>query len=150
MGCGKYDISSTCGDRYYATCTFYQTELPEWSELKDQNCVTIEETTEELYEAVTEIKDQLDNSELSGGCIEYPNSDPAQNEVNAAVQEKLCEIVQQLEDFGSPSNGVFCPNLDYGNLVDPDDCDGKPTTWCEFAQFVLNQLKTNKGFSEEA
>lgn len=126
MGCGKYDISSTCGDRYYATCTFYQTELPEWSELKDQNCVTIEETTEELYKAVTEIKDQLDNSEPSEGCIEY-----------------------LIECFSSPSNGVFCPNLDYGDLIDPDDCDGKPTTWCEFAQFVLNLLKTDGGFSEE-
>ena len=145
MGCGKYDISSTCGDRYYATCTFYQTELPEWSELKDQNCVTIEETTEELYEAVTEIKDQLDNSELSGGCIMYIEANPPQNKINNAVHEKLCEIVQQLEDFGSPSNGVFCPNLNYGDLVDPNDCDGKPTTWCEFAQFVLNQLKTIEG-----
>lgn len=144
MNCGRYDITDSCGDRYYATCTFYQTELPEWSSLSTQNCVTLEETTEELYEEITDIKDELDNSELTGGCINFLSEDPKQKDVNIAFQEKICEISEQLNKISSPINGLFCPNLDYGDLIDPSDCDGEPTTWCEFAQFVLDILKRDQ------
>ena len=122
----------------------FQIELPEWSSLSTQNCVTLEETTEELYEEITDIKDELGNSELTGGCINFLSEDPKQKDVNKAFQEKICEISEQLTKVSSPMNGLFCPNLDYGDLIDPNDCDGEPSNWCEFAQFVLDILKRDQ------
>ena len=54
--CNK--IKHTCGSIVFADCTSYQTDLPEFSELE---CPSIEETTEELYNLVGEIKEQTDD-----------------------------------------------------------------------------------------
>ena len=62
-------VKHTCtGSIQYALCTSYETELPEFSELE---CPSIEETTEELYNLVGEIKEQTDLSELGEKCLEY-------------------------------------------------------------------------------
>lgn len=143
MGCGKYNISDTCGERTYATCVFYQTDLPEWSELVEQNCVTIEETTEELYNEIDKLKDSLDTSELGNDCIDYTTNDDGDiliKDVLLVFEEKICDLESKSEGAGSPGS-QFCSNLDFGDLIDPNDCDGKPTTWCEFAQFILNKLQ---------
>lgn len=143
MACGKYNIKDSCTDRAYATCNFYQTELPLWSELENQDCVTIEETTEELYNEVSDIKDQLDTESLGQKCLEYPTNtegDVTQLEVNETFETEICNL-KSILDISATPNGVFCQNLDYGDLINPQDCDGKPTTWCEFAQFILNKLK---------
>lgn len=142
MGCGSYSISDTCGERLYATCVFYQTDLPEWSELLNQNCVTIEETTEELYNQLTDIRDSLDTSNLGENCLTYPTNEIdniRQQDVNITFEQEICNLKGLLESTANP-DGHFCSNLDYGDLVNPDNCEGIPTTWCEFAQFVLNIL----------
>lgn len=142
MGCNKYSITSTCSGSNYATCTFYQEELPEWSEYFGQeDCTTTAQTTTEIYKELTEIKESLNNEDLKGSCIPYPNSNPTQKEVNKAVQEKLCEMALQMEAMGTPESGLLCTDLDYGNLLDTYDCETKPGTWCEFAQFILDALK---------
>lgn len=145
MGCGKYSIKDSCGDRYYSTCTFYQTDVPEWSTLKDQNCVTIEETTEELYKEITKIKNNLDTSEIGDDCIVYTGigTTITQKQINKVHEEEICNLKTAIKN-ATPTNGMFCQDLNYGTLISPNDCDGKPTTWCEFAQFILNKLKTDQ------
>ena len=55
-------VKHTCtGSIQYALCTSYETELPEFSELE---CPSIEETTEELYNLVGEIKEETDFTNL--------------------------------------------------------------------------------------
>lgn len=142
MGCGKYSISETCGERVYATCTFYQTDLPEWSDLVEQNCVTIEETTGELYEQLTTIKDNLDTNSLGEKCLTYPTNtegEIAQSQVNLTFEAEICNLKSLIDPSASPDTH-FCQNLNYGTLIDPSDCDGQPTTWCELAQFLLNKI----------
>ena len=62
-------VNHTCtGSIQYALCTSYEGILPEFSELE---CPSIEETTEELYNLVGEIKEETDLSELGEKCLEY-------------------------------------------------------------------------------
>jgi len=139
--CNNYKPKHTCGQKQYAGCTFYETELPEWSSLKDEDCVVLEETTAEIYEQITDILDGIDNSELGNDCLEYTTEGGVgikQKQVNLVFEEAICNILTTLESMG---NDFSLCTLDYGELVDPEDCDGKPTTFCEFAQFVLNKLK---------
>lgn len=144
MACGSKKIKYTCGQKQFAVCTYYETDVPEWSSLLEEDCVVIEETTEELYNEVTDIKDSLDNSELGDDCLDYPTQSDGsilQKDVNLVHEENICNI---LDTLSATKNDFSLCNLDYGTLLNPEDCDEKPQTFCEFAQFILNQLNTLK------
>lgn len=143
MGCGGYDITNTCGDIFYATCTMYQTELPEWSEIT--GCVTIEKTTKELYENITTIYNSIDVEKLGKKCIDY---EVDKKDLNASVvlhifEKELCEIKNKI-DSGANPNSYFCSNLNFYDLIDHSDCDGKPDNWCELMQFLIDKIKELK------
>ena len=90
-------IKHTCGSIVFADCTSYQTDLPEFSELE---CPSIEETTEELYNLVGEIKEQTDLSELGEKCLEYlldENDKIVVKNVLLKFEEKICNLKEELE-----------------------------------------------------
>lgn len=93
-----------------ANCTMYRTELPSFSELTD--CVTIEETTEELYNLVSEIKENVDLTNLTYDCGTLPTDrsvesliqffldrDCAQQETIETMQTMIDTMQQQIEDL---------------------------------------------------
>ena len=93
--CNK--IKHTCGSIVFADCTSYQTDLPEFSELE---CPSIEETTEELYNLVGEIKEQTDLSELGEKCLEYlldENDKIVVKNVLLKFEEEICNLKEELE-----------------------------------------------------
>lgn len=131
MNCNRNKIETSCLETQYATCVKYETDLPEWSEV---DCSpTLEETTEELYEQVSNIKDDLDSSELNVSCLKLKGK--KQKEINLDLAEAICEIKDSITKNG---NVFSLCELDYGNLIDCDTT--KPRTLCEFAQFILNVL----------
>lgn len=136
MSCGKYTLKDTCGPKKYAICTYFQGELPEWSDL-DEDCVTLEETTQELYDHITEMGEPVPATDLiEPGCIIVDTIDKkTQKDINNLFQEKICQLLDGGNNSGPA--GVFCLNLDYHNL--DDNCD-TPGNWCQFAQFVLDKL----------
>ena len=91
-------VKHTCtGSIQYALCTSYETELPEFSELE---CPSIEETTEELYNLVGEIKEQTDLSELGERCLEYlldENDNIVVKNVLLKFEEEICNLKEELE-----------------------------------------------------
>ena len=90
-------IKHTCGSIVFADCTSYQTDLPEFSELE---CPSIEETTEELYNLVGEIKEQTDLSELGDACLEYlldENDKIVVKNVLLKFEEEICNLKEELE-----------------------------------------------------
>ena len=91
-------VKHTCtGSIQYALCTSYETELPEFSELE---CPSIEETTEELYNLVGEIKEQTDLSELGERCLEYlldENDKIVVKNVLLKFEEEICNLKEELE-----------------------------------------------------
>ena len=86
-------VKHTCtGSIQYALCTSYETELPEFSELE---CPSIEETTEELYNLVGEIKEETDLSELGEKCLEYlldENDKIVVKNVLLKFEEEICNL----------------------------------------------------------
>ena len=91
-------VKHTCtGSIQYALCTVYEGVLPEFSELE---CPSIEETTEELYNLVGEIKEQTDLSELGERCLEYlldENDKIVVKNVLWKFEEKICNLKEELE-----------------------------------------------------
>lgn len=65
MTCGN-KIKNTCGKKVFAECVYYEGDKPEWSELDD--CSVIEETTEEIYNKLTEILNLIDVSDFESDC----------------------------------------------------------------------------------
>lgn len=99
MTCFTVKTKNTCPDRQYASCTFYETDLPEFSKIED-DCVTLEETTEDLYTLVGEIKDRIDLSELGNECITYIEVEGKIFVKNAllAHEQKICELEELIQN----------------------------------------------------
>ena len=130
----------SCGDKISSICTIYDGGLPIWSELNDELCVTIEETTEELYEQVSEIKENLDTSNLGEACLQYPNNkNIKQKDANLVFEKNICDLLEIVKDN---TNSVLACELNYEGLV--EECDDIPKNFCQFAQFILDELKKLK------
>ena len=97
--CNK--IKHTCGSIVFAGCTSYEGILPEFSELE---CPSIEETTEELYNLVGEIKEETDLKDLGERCLEYVETEEGKIIVKNVLlkhEDEICLLksrVKQLED----------------------------------------------------
>jgi hypothetical protein len=135
----------TCGDPNYATCIEYQKELPEFTKIEDE-CYTIEETTEDQYILLGEIKDEIDLSELGESCLEYlldENDKIVVKNVLLKYEEKICDLEERLTAFEStgicdlPISGC---DLDFSDLV--DECGEQPTTLKGILQLILDTLNT--------
>lgn len=69
--CG-YKIQHTCGNgKQKAVCVYYDTTLPDFSSLKDETCVTVEEAISDLYKLIKKLRENSDLSELGTSCIKY-------------------------------------------------------------------------------
>lgn len=90
-------VKQTCtGSVQYALCTIYETDLPEFSELE---CPSIEETTEELYNLVGEIKEETDLSELGDRCLEYVETEEGKlivKNILLKFEEEICNLKEEL------------------------------------------------------
>ena len=132
-------IKHTCGSIVFADCTSYETELPEFSELE---CPSIEETTEELYNLVGEIKEETDLSELGERCLEYlldENDKIVVKNVLLKFEEKICELEEKITSL---ENRPLC-NQPLGDCIDTkcsvDACENPITTWGQLAQILIDR-----------
>lgn len=136
MGCNK--IKNTCVDKQYATCVYYELSLPEISDL-DSSCVTIEETTKELYSFIEEVKTDISLEGIVTDCEDL--SELSIKDIFELQQNKICELENELEDI---SNKNICDysiedcDLNLQDLV--DICGEQPTTLGELLQVLINQI----------
>ena len=130
----------SCGEKISSICTIYDGELPVWSELNNELCATIEETTEEIYNQVSNIKENLDTNNLGGACLQYPNNENIkQKDANLVFEKNICDLLEIVKDN---TNSVLACELNYEGLV--EECDDIPKNFCEFYQFILDELKKLK------
>ena len=130
----------SCGEKISSICTIYDGELPVWSELNNELCATIEETTEEIYNQVSNIKENLDTNNLGGACLQYPNNENIkQKDANLVFEKNICDLLEIVKDN---TNSVLACELNYEGLV--EECDDIPKNFCQFAQFILDELKKLK------
>lgn len=84
-------IKHTCNGEQYATCVHYEVALPNFSQLTD--CVSIEETTEELYSLVGEIREQINLSTLEADCLTLPLNITVEN-----FSQYLINVICDMKD----------------------------------------------------
>ena len=134
------------GVNLFATNVLYQTELPNWSILLDKKCVTIEDTTKELYDEVDKLSIPLDINNI---CDNVKYSVDLQGKVsirNAVVKhsEAICELYELSKQKYEGAIQVDLDCLDWKKMKVMDTCDPskevKPKNLCEALQRIINAI----------
>ena len=92
----------TCGDRSSnARCVFYDLNTPSFSKLSNNDCVTVEETTSDLYNLVSWLRESVNiegldmkDLELHSVLDSYDTS-----KQRFLVKDVLGEIISQVDDI---------------------------------------------------
>ena len=140
--CNK--IKATCGTKNFAPCVEYQKELPSFTKLT--GCNNLEETTDELYTLVGEIRTQTDLSALGEKCLTYVLDSAGKKIVKNVLlkqEQEICDLkakVLALETTDICTKSITACNFNFGTLVDP--CGIKPQTLGQTIQVILNKIKT--------
>ena len=93
--CNK--IKHTCGSKNYSTCIDYEGTVNVDSELDENSCLTIEETTQDVYNQL----DNLDLSALGELCLEYVQVSGKNIVKNVLLkhEEKICELESKVTEL---------------------------------------------------
>ena len=130
---------NTCaGNIVSSICTKYMGYLPEYSIL-NQECASIEETTEELYKNQEKILESIDLSELGNDCISYQKQGEKLkvNEVLYALESEICDIKDKITE------NVFKEmHLDFKGLT--DQCGNNISSLKIFFQTLINEIDNLK------
>ena len=130
---------NTCaGNIVSSICTKYMGYLPEYSIL-NQECASIEETTEELYKNQEKILESIDLSELGNDCIRYQKQGEKLkvNEALYTLESEICDIKDKITE------NVFKEmNLDFKGLT--DKCGNSISSLKIFFQTLINEIDNLK------
>lgn len=77
--------------KYYAICSIYEGNVPSYSDLNEEECISLEETTQDLYSLVTEIKEDIDVTDLDFDCLTAPTTLKPVNVLQLLLQE-ICAL----------------------------------------------------------
>lgn len=131
----------TCGDKSYATCVYYEKQIPEFSDLREEECITIEETTEDVYSILGQMKDELLLSELGQLCLTYVSGSEVNSikKVLLKYEQEICLLKEKVEELETEAicnkNIESCLNLT--GVV--DQCDEPIKTLGQLLQYLINQ-----------
>lgn len=141
--CGN-QIKNMCGEKTYATCTYYELELPTFSTLLDQDCTTIEETTADLYEAVGAVKSEIDLTSLGESCLTYVQEEGKNIVKNVLLkyEQEICELKNRVEYLENEAicDKVITDCVDLTGIVDA--CNTQISTLGELLQYLVNNTQT--------
>ena len=143
MGCEK-KIKYTCGTKVPSPCVSYELDVPDISKLNEETCVTVEETTEDIYKLLESIKKSIDLSKFDKGCLDIDtqkNSYSNENEftvvdVLGALKNKVCNTTETNKD--EDNIAFILENLDYKCLK--TKCDTKPGNLFQFFQLLIDNI----------
>lgn len=159
-GCGNKP-KHNCGSlKSNSRCVFYDLNVPDYSKLEEEDCTTVEEVLEDLYNLVTELRDSvnLEDLKVSAECLELDKvkSSYDKKKKTYLVKDVLKVIIEKLCNDGSPkdsasggnSNSDNCfdnkcvaellDDLDYRGLV--DKCGRKPSSLKGFFQLLIDNI----------
>jgi hypothetical protein len=140
--CGN-KIKHTCAEKSYATCTYYEKELPDFSKLPEAiGCPTIEDTTYELYNLIKEIKRETDLSDLGEKCIDY--DEKLTKSVLLQLEQEICDLKSEIEILKTTAicnaDITHCTGLDLSGIT--NSCATPVTTLGELLDYLLNHQTT--------
>lgn len=88
-------VKNTCGTSTYAECVNYEGKVNESSELKTHCALSIEETTQDIYNQLEEI----DLSGLGETCLSYVTTSKGKTVVKNVLlkyEEEICNLRQKV------------------------------------------------------
>ncbi|MCA9749280.1 MAG: hypothetical protein KC414_09245 [Romboutsia sp.] len=129
----------TCGKKIQAVCTYYESYIPESSELHDSDCKTIEETTEDLYHITEDIKDNINLEDLGSDCLDYEEEEVGKIKVREVLKKHEEEICLLKESVGDTDGINFdISDIDTACLV--DECGTGFSDLKSLLQAMINKI----------
>jgi hypothetical protein len=129
-------IKATCGVTNFATCIYYESTINTDSELDDNTCLTIEETTQDIYNQL----ENLDLSALGDLCLSYTTVGGKNIVKNVLLkfEEEICNLKEELEIV---KNRPLC-EMPLGDCVDTkclvDACNENISTVGQLLQALID------------
>lgn len=144
--CGN-KIKHTCGEKNYATCIHYEGNVPVFSGLASLveagGCITIEETTEDQYDILEDIKSEIDLSSLGEACIEYDVDPKTVKSVLLQYEQEICNLKDRVNTL--ETTAICDINItDCGLDLPTDPCNSSNTisTLGQLLQYLLTNSPT--------
>lgn len=137
--CGN-KIKHTCAEKNYATCVYYELPIPTFSELHGEDCTTLEETTEDIYNILGDILGDIDVSALGENCINY-NIGRGQvlkiKDVVLQLEQEICDLKDRVNVL--ETTAICDINItDCGLNLPNNPCGGSFTTLGELLGYLLD------------
>ena len=143
MKCNNNKLKHTCGIKTPSRCVFYDLELPEFSKLNILNdCITIEETTDDLYNLTDLILSSIDTKDLGKQCLNYKVSQnkykPSENiifikDILLKFEEEICDLKNKLNSGSDESL-----ELDFKCLTGV--CNNEIDSLKDLLQILINEI----------
>lgn len=80
-----------------ANCVHYEGEIPEFSTLAQDDCNSIQNTTEDIYGILQQIKDDSDLSDVNSDCFEQLQN-PKIKTLVQRIMDKICAMDELLSE----------------------------------------------------
>lgn len=84
-------IKNKCGTILYSECVSYEEAIPEFSNLFEEGCLNISETTGDIYTLIGEMKEEINLTDLEGSCITFTEPKTVTTVVTQ-LYNKMCEL----------------------------------------------------------
>lgn len=147
MNCGD-KIKASCAKKQYTTCLYEEQDLPTWSNMHGEECVTQQEINEELYNNVSALNAGNDFSNLASDCFKIKT-----NNTNVITPLSFAEtLLEKVESLICPDENerpndinISTWNLDFDCLVAA--CDAPITKLSHAFQLLVTQACANVGGS---
>jgi hypothetical protein len=140
--CGN-KIKNTCSEKNYATCVYYELEVPSFSSLINVDCITLEETTEDQYNLIGGIKSEIDLSALGQDCINYGVNPKTVKSVLLKQEQEICNLkdrVNTLETTAICDINITDCGLDLSGIN--NNCSSPVTTLADLLGYLLDNTQT--------
>jgi hypothetical protein len=97
--CNNKIKNSCTGSKTYAACAQFEGDVNEDSALVDETCLSLEETTQDLYDQVGAIKNNQDLSDLGNACLTYVEDEDGKiivKNVLLKLEEEICSLKERI------------------------------------------------------
>lgn len=116
--CNK--VKQTCGSEQYATCVSYEGTVNNQSSLVNDSCITIEETTQDIYNQLG----TMSTEDLGELCLTYTmeGGKLLVKNVLKKYEQEICALKNQITNINNTSFWnipIQGSGLDLGCLVTP-------------------------------
>ena len=134
----------TCGDRSSnARCVFYDLNIPSFSKLSDSECVTVEETTSDLYNLVSWLRESIniENLDIRDLDLQSVLDSYEPTKQRYLVKDVLEGIISQVDDIkklaesNDTNSGL---ELDFKCLV--SSCGAPITSLKDLLQALIDEV----------